>query len=304
MDRILELLQEHGVRATFFWVAWLAERHKSLLRRCSQAGHEIASHGYHHVLPYQVGPDHFRGDIDKAKKVLEDISGGPVLGFRVAGFGIKSDTRWVFEVIREVGYKYDSSVLPAQGGHGGISDSLLGPYFVETSSGYLLEVPISVVMVLGHRMPMFGGGYLRLAGMAMLKWGVKRLQVLGQPLVVYFHPREIDPGQPRLPLRPLRRFKYYVNLRSTMPKLKWLCKGYSFGTMTALIESYIKSYCNKSISIQVVSLKGGRVVESPLPVAEGPTDVVSKRAVGKRPAAMEKALADFLETYPKTLITA
>ena len=304
MDRILELLDNHRVHGTFFWVGWLAERHTSLLKKCSEAGHEIASHGYHHVLPYQVGPDHFRSDIYKAKKVLEDISGGPVLGFRVAGFGIKSDTRWAFDVIREVGYQYDSSVLPAQGGHGGISDSLLEPYFVETSSGYLLEVPMSVVTVFGHRMPMFGGGYLRLASRRMLKWGIKRLHTLGQPLIVYFHPREIDPGQPRLPLRPLRRFKYYVNLRSTMPKLKWLCRDYSFGTMTELIESYIKSFYNESRSIQVVSLKGGRVGEAPLPVTEGPTDVVSKREGRKRPAAIEKALADFLKTYPKTLITA
>ncbi|UCG47513.1 MAG: DUF3473 domain-containing protein [Phycisphaerales bacterium] len=304
MDRILELLHGHGVRATFFWVGWLAERYKSLLKRCCDAGHEIASHGYHHVLPHQVGLDRFRGDIDKAKKVLEDVSGRAVLGFRVAGFGIKSDTRWAFDVIREVGYIYDSSVLPAQGGHGGISDSLLGPYFVETSSGYLLEVPMSVVTFFGHRTPMFGGGYLRLAGRPMLKWGIKRLHALGQPLIVYFHPREIDPDQPRLPLRRLRRFKYYVNLRSTMPKLKWLCRDYSFGTMTELVESRIKSFCHEDEDVQVVDLQGERVGGLPSPATDEPMDPVDKRAVRKRPTVIEKALADFLETYPKTLITA
>ncbi len=224
IKKMLAMLDNFSVKATFFWLGWAAERHKSLVRKCHNSGHEVASHGYAHILAYKVGPDAFRQDIIRAKAILEDITGDTIRGFRAPGFGITNKAPWAFDVIKESGYQYDSSVFPASRAHGGMSDSLLGPYFIETASGHLLEIPTSVVEVFGRRVSLFGGGYLRLASKRMIKWGISRLQKAQQPLIVYVHPREIDPDHPHLSLSLIRRFKCYVRLRSTLPKLAWLCQ--------------------------------------------------------------------------------
>ena len=235
--RILEVLARRGVKATFFWLGWMAERHQPLVRRCLAEGHEIASHGYAHVLAYQTGRRGFQQDVVRAKTCLEDIAGREILGFRAAGFGIKEATGWAFEVIRAAGHQYDASVFPARRGHGGMRHAPLVPYLIDTPSGGLFEVPMSVVEVLGRRVSLFGGGYLRLAPKAALRWGAGLLAAAGRPLVVYVHPRDIDPQQPRLPLPPLRRFKCYVNLRTGLDKIEWLCENYSFTTMAELMNS-------------------------------------------------------------------
>jgi len=258
LEKILAMLDNFSVKVTFFWLGWMAERNKGLVRKCQRAGHEIASHGYSHILAYEVGPAVFRKDITRAKAILEDIIGGEVRGFRAPGFGITEKAPWAFEVIREAGYGYDSSVFPASRGHGGIADSPLGPYFFEMQSGHLLELPMSAVEILGRRISVFGGGYLRLASRRMIQWGIKKLQAAGQPLIVYLHPREIDPDQPRLPLSRIRQFKCYVNLKSTMPKLRWLCENYTFCTMLELVENFVKSfYYDENKTIPVVSLQNG-----------------------------------------------
>jgi polysaccharide deacetylase family protein (PEP-CTERM system associated) len=238
MERILDLLATYGVKATLFWLGWVASRHRGLLRRCLSEGHEIASHGYAHLLPYRVGERLFRNDISRAKSVLEDITGKEVAGFRAPGFGILDTTPWAFDIIRETGYLYDASVFPAHRGHGGQAHATLLPHIILTKNGELCEIPTSVVRVLGRRLSLFGGGYLRLASKRMIKWGIDRLETAGQPLVVYIHPREIDPDQPRLSLPLSRRFKCYVGLKSTLPKLKWLFQNYSFSTMLGMIEDY------------------------------------------------------------------
>jgi len=225
---LLELLDSANVRATLFWLGWLAERNKSLVRECCEAGHEIASHGYHHVLPTRVGAELFKDDIDRAKKTLEDITGKQVLGFRVAGFGIKKRTEWAFDVIKEVGYEYDSSVFPAWPEHNCMCATSVGPHVIRTETGPLIEVPVPATKVFGLRLYFFGGGYLRLSPLRLIQWGIKRLHQAGYPLIVYVHPRELDPDQPRLPLSPIRRFRCYVNLKSTLPKLQWLLKEYDF----------------------------------------------------------------------------
>jgi len=239
VDRILRLLDDYSIHATFFWLGWIAERHKSLLRRCCNAGHEIASHGYHHVLPHKVGPELFKDDIDRTKKILEDIIGKQVLGFRVAGFGIKENIRWAFNIIKEVGYEYDSSVFPARREHKSMFISTKGPYMIPTEAGPLAEIPVSTTEFCGLRLFFFGGGYLRLSPTRLIQWGIKRLQKAGAPLIVYVHPREIDSDHPRLPLSPLRRFKCYINLKSTMPKLQWLCKNYNFIMMHELVDQFL-----------------------------------------------------------------
>jgi len=241
VGRILETLDDAGVRATFFWLGWVAERHKRLVRACQEAGHEVASHGYGHVLPRQVGREGFREDVVRAKSILEDITGQPALGFRAAGFGIGTGTEWAFDVIRQAGHEYDSSVFPARRADGGVADAPLRPYIIETPAGPLAEIQVSVIELFGRRLCLFGGGYLRLFPLPTIRWGIGRLQAGARPLVVYIHPREIDPDHPRLPLGLSRRFRCYVNLKSTMPKLQWLCRHFSFCTMGELVEHTLAS---------------------------------------------------------------
>jgi N-acetylglucosaminyldiphosphoundecaprenol N-acetyl-beta-D-mannosaminyltransferase len=234
LDRLLELLDHHGVHATFFWLGWVAERHQSLVRRCSNAGHEIASHGYSHVVPQEMGQKGFLDDIVRAKRILEDVVGRRVDGFRVPGFGVNGKTPWVFRLIREAGYEYDSSVFLASRDYHRMTDKRSLPYVIPTEFGPLLEIPLPAVSVFGHRLFMFGGGYLRLAPKRLIKWGIEQLHAVGAPLIVYVHPREVDTDHPYLPLNPIRHFRYYVNLRSTMPKLAWMCRRYDFLPMGEL----------------------------------------------------------------------
>ncbi len=241
MNRLLELLHEHQVRATFFWLGWMAEKHRFLLRRCCEAGHEIASHGYNHVLPADAGPVGFREDIERARKVLEDATGRPIQGFRTAGFGVHGPTEWAFDIIKEAGYEYDSSVFPAYHSRHCLHRGQAGPYWIPTRAGRLIEIPLSAVSILGYKLFLFGGGYLRLAPQWLIQWGVRQLRKAGTPLIVYVHPREIDPQQPRLRLPALRRFRCYINLGSTAPKLTWLCRHCTLVPMIEMAGELLES---------------------------------------------------------------
>jgi polysaccharide deacetylase family protein (PEP-CTERM system associated) len=212
----------------------MAERMPHVVRKCQAAGHEIGSHGYAHVMARPTNKALFHEDIRRAKHVLEEITGTEVIGYRSPGFSVKNDNRWFFDVVFGAGYRYDASVFPAYHGHGGYRGICPTPHRIETGKGSLVEIPVSTIDVLGHNMCFFGGGYLRLSPLSIIRWGAKHLQREGRPLVVYVHPREIDPDHPRLPLGPWRRFKCYNNLRTTLPKLTWLCEHYRFGTMVEL----------------------------------------------------------------------
>src|SRR5256714_1541069 len=227
---LLDLLERHAIKATMFWLGWAAERFPNLLKRCHCAGHEIASHGYGHLLPFQAGKAAFRDDTAKAKDLIEHTIGEKVCGYRSPGFGLTETTPWAFDIIKELGHTYDSSLFPAARGHGGNPKALMGCYEMNTAHGPLQELAMSVVEVAGQRLSLFGGGYLRLAPRPMISWGARWLQRRGYPMVIYIHPREIDPAHPRLPLPWKRRFKCYVNLKTTMLKLEYLSKNAEFCT--------------------------------------------------------------------------
>jgi polysaccharide deacetylase family protein (PEP-CTERM system associated) len=211
------------------------------------------------VLAYEVGPEAFREDIVRAKKVLEDLTGEEVTGFRAPGFSVRDDSRWLFDAVAEAGYRYDASVFPTHHGHGGLRGVNPDPHRIETRGGTLVEIPMSTVSILRRRICLFGGGYLRLAPLRMIQWGAEQLRRAERPLIVYTHPREIDPEHPRLPLRPMRRFKCYVKLKSTMPKLKWLCEHHRFTTM-------------QTIAAQVEAMAGaGRVSVEAVPQRTSPS---------------------------------
>lgn len=237
MRRLLDLLDVHQSRATFFWLGWFAERYPELVRECLRRGHEIASHGYSHRLATDfVTPQDFRHDLDTSKKILEDITGQGVTGFRSPGFCTLHDSPWFFEEIRAAGYLYDSSIFPAARGHGGAVGSPMQPYAIPTAAGTLVELPQSLVELGSCRFSVFGGGYFRLAPLSLIRWGIRHLERQGRPLIVYLHPREIDPEQPRLAMPFKRRFKSYVNLAGTYRKLEALCREHKFERMDVLAQ--------------------------------------------------------------------
>jgi len=234
VERFLQLFEDTHVRATFFCLGWMAERMPHVVRRCQHAGHEIGSHGYAHIMARPTNREIFRKDILRAKRVLEDITGQEVVGFRSPGFSVRNDNPWFFDVVSESGYRYDASVFPAHHGHGGYHGISPGPHIIQTRHGPLVEIPASTVSILGYRVCFFGGGYLRLSPLSVIRWGARHLQSAGRPLILYVHPREIQPNHPRLPLGLVRRFKCYVNLHTTMPKLKWFCEHWHFTTMNVV----------------------------------------------------------------------
>ena len=166
--KILELLRITRNKATFFWLGWLAEKMPELVKLCREEGHEIASHGYAHVLAYKVGKEKFFYDISKGKGILEEILNEPIIGFRAAGFGITDYTKWAFDSIKKAGYSYDASVFPSKRGHGGMVNSNISAYNIKTNHGNLLEIPISVLDFYNKRFTLFGGGYLRITPLKLV----------------------------------------------------------------------------------------------------------------------------------------
>jgi len=221
--RMLDLFDRTGVRVTCFFLGWVAEQRPDLVREASGRGHEVASHGYGHRLIYTQTPAEFAADVSRAKDLLEQIAGNPVTGYRAPGFSIIRETMWAFEELVRAGYRYDSSVFPAPRGHGGIAGAQVAPHRIATPAGELIEFPLSVASLLGFRLCFFGGGYLRLAPLGLIRRMARKVNAEGRPVVYYVHPREIDPGHPRLSMNLKRRFKSYVNLHTTLPKLEAIC---------------------------------------------------------------------------------
>ncbi len=239
--RLLDLAAEHRVRCTCFFLGWIADRHPSLVTAALRRGHEIASHGWAHRLAYQLTPEEFYEDAAKAKDVLEQISGCRVLGYRSAGFSLSDRNDWVFDELLRAGYVYDTSVFPANRAHGGWRNGHYAPYLVKRPAGDLIEFPMSVEEVLGHPFCFFGGGYLRLFPLAVIRRMTASVLRRGRPVVFYIHPREIDPDQPRLAMNAWREFKTYVNLATTETKLRELLTKFEFVRLEDLAEEIFPS---------------------------------------------------------------
>lgn len=230
VDRILALLCEHDVRATFFTLGWIADRYPGLVRRISEAGHEVASHGYGHERASDLPPADFAQDVERAKKVLEDISGSPVLGYRAPSFSIGTRNLWAFDTLAEAGYRYSSSVYPIRHDHYGMPDS---PRFAYTLQSGLLEVPVTTVRLFDRNLPSSGGGWFRLLPYAATRWTLRRVNATErEPAVFYFHPWELDAGQPRVRgIDAKTRFRHYVNIPRVEPRLRRLLSDFRWGRM-------------------------------------------------------------------------
>jgi len=237
-DALLALFDEAGAKATCFVVGWVAERHPALVRRIADAGHEVASHSYGHEVVPRHSRDSLAQDLAASRKLLEDLSGRRVHGFRAPGGSITNATAWALDVVAEAGFTYDASLNPGHSSHGGFATPHFGPHRVRTASGDLFEIPWTTVGVAGRRLPFAGGGYLRLLPYEVIRTCVGIENRAGRPVNVYVHPREIDPEQPRMELPWRRRFKYYVGLRSTARKLRALLREHPFVPAQTWIERH------------------------------------------------------------------
>ena len=196
--RLLDLFAERGASATFFFLGWIAERLPDLVREVREAGHEIASHGYDHRLLQDLGPDGFRADLERTARILEEITGERPRSFRACTWSITRQTSWAPPILAEAGYRIDSSIFPVRHPDYGVSGAPVTPYRLETTSGELLEFPPLTLEVAGRRVPIGGGGYLRLWPTWLLARGLIRHASRGWPGCVYLHPWEVDPDQPRI----------------------------------------------------------------------------------------------------------
>ncbi len=231
LERILEMLDAAKAKCTFFYLGWMAERFQDLPKRIANLGHEIASHGYQHIRVGEQSSSEFRQDVDRTKKLLEDISGAPVYGYRAASFSIEATNDWARKVLRETGYRYSSSIYPIR--HDRYSMAEAPRFPCRGPDNGVVELPVTTVDVSGLRLPAGGGGYFRLLPYAWTKWAISRVNTTdGRPAMFYFHPWELDPGQPRPPgLDPLTKFRHYVNLKGTEGKLRRLLKDFRWTTV-------------------------------------------------------------------------
>jgi polysaccharide deacetylase family protein (PEP-CTERM system associated) len=235
--KILEILSEHGITATFFVLGRVAEEHPNVVREIQAAGHEIACHGLSHELIYRQDIVEFRDETVRAKRVLEDVTGTAVLGYRASTFSVRRDTLWALEVIAEAGFTYDSSIVPARHDLYGLPKTPATPYTVVIDGrGEITEAPVATISLCGPRMIVGGGGYFRQFPYWFTRWALRRLEASDDPFVFYLHPWEFDPDQPKVAgLSWLSRLRHYTNLDKTEARLRMLIRDFRFGTMRDLL---------------------------------------------------------------------
>jgi polysaccharide deacetylase family protein (PEP-CTERM system associated) len=238
MDAILSALDRHRAHATFFFLGWIAERHPELVRRCVGAGHEIASHGYEHSFLQDLGgPDGLERDLARTEEALVAAGAARPIGFRASTFTLTRATWWAFDVLARRGYRYDSSVHPVRHPVYGVPGFEPGISKVVAKDGTeLVEFPVSTWPFLGRNLPVGGGGYFRLLPVAVTNAALRGLERRGRPAALYLHPWEFDPAQPRCPAPPMKKWRHYLNLSRTLPRLEHLLARHRFGSMRAVLE--------------------------------------------------------------------
>ena len=230
IDTILEMLANHGIKATFFTLGWIAERYPQMVRQMVKEGHELASHGYGHERASDQTEAAFFADIHLAKIVLEDLADGEVNGYRAPSFSIGVGNLWAFDCLARAGYRYSSSVYPIRHDHYGMPDS---PRFAHEVRPGLVEIPITTIRMLNRNLPSSGGGYFRLFPYALSRWMLGQVNGRDRKAgVFYFHPWEIDTGQPRIAgISNKTRFRHYVNISRMQGRLNRLLDDFKWGRM-------------------------------------------------------------------------
>ena len=232
MDVILKMFDDHSVKATFFTLGWIAKRYPDIVRQIVDNGHEIASHGMNHERVNDLNRSEFLQDAQSSRKLLEDMGGCQVRGYRAPSFSIGEKNQWALEVLSEAGYEYSSSIYPIRHDHYGMPSA---PRFAFTpiKEQDFLEMPVTTVEVMGSKIPCGGGGYFRLLPYFISKSAMKRVNEKDvQPCIFYFHPWEIDPEQPRQKQASLKsKFRHYTNLGGMEEKIKKVLKEFNWGRM-------------------------------------------------------------------------
>lgn len=226
---LLDLLAAHSQRATFFVVGEIALTRPTLVRRMVEEGHEVASHSWDHRRVHHFTPESFRDDLRRSKEALEQAGGAEVVGFRAPTFSITRETMWAIDVLAETGFRYDSSIFPVRHDRYGIPDAPRGPFLAKGNERELIELPPATWRVFRQNLPVGGGGYFRLLPLSFIERGLRQLEQHGHAAgMLYFHPWEFDPGQPRLPLGRLSRWRTYVGMATSRAKLERLLAGRRF----------------------------------------------------------------------------
>ncbi len=235
-SRILDLLEEHGIRGTFFCLGWIAQRHAGLIRRIHEQGHEVACHGYAHQVIYRQAPEKFRDDVTRAKQVLEDATGDPVVGYRAPTYSITGKTLWALKILEDAGFRYDSSIFPIYHDNYGIPDAPRFPHRIPGST--LVEFPISTLRLGPVNLPISGGGYFRLLPYPLTRTGLKILMSGGNPFVFYIHPWELNPDTPRVHgMSAFSRFRTYSGIRTARSRFERLISDFRFSPVRDVLRS-------------------------------------------------------------------
>ncbi len=239
--RLLDLLDERGVRATFFVLGWVAERCPSLACAIVERGHEVACHGYSHQLIYEQTSAAFREETVRAKACLENQVQKPILGYRAASYSITKRSLWALDILADLGFAYDSSIFPIRHDRYGIPGSPRWPYRLDIpSGGSLIEFPPSTLEVGGHRLPVAGGGYFRIYPYWLTRFALSRInRAEVRPFIFYLHPWEIDPEQPRIRAGWLSTFRHYTNLNRCESRLRRLLRDFRFAPVREVLEGLV-----------------------------------------------------------------
>lgn len=236
--RILDILDDKGAKGTFFVLGWIAQNNPELVKNIQKRGHEIACHGYSHRRVYTQTPEQFRAETRMSKRILEDITGHEVIGYRAASYSITPKSMWALDILTEEGFKYDSSIFPIRHDIYGIPGYPRFMHKLKGNGSPMIEMPLSTVRFLGTNFPVGGGGYLRLYPYLFTSLAIRRINnVEGAPAIVYLHPWEIDPDQPRIEAPLISHFRHYTNLGGMEKKLIKLLAGFSFAPLREIMAS-------------------------------------------------------------------
>ncbi|MFO8012485.1 MAG: DUF3473 domain-containing protein [Phycisphaerae bacterium] len=237
VDRALQALADHGASATFFILGWVARHEPDVVRRIAELGHEVASHGMGHRMLQHLDAPAFRDDLRESRRLLEDLAGRAVRGYRAPTFSVGHDTAWAVDVLAEAGFAYDSSVFPIAHDRYGVPGAPTGPHRARgPGGGTLLEIPPLTLRVAGANWPVGGGGYLRLLPRRLPARALRKAARRRTPGMLYMHPWELDPDQPVLPMSRLSRFRHRVGLRKAEEKLRWLLGRFRFTSVAEQLD--------------------------------------------------------------------
>ena len=240
IDALLETLDRHSVRGTFFVLGWIAKHRPEVVLAIASAGHEIASHGFWHERVTALDRDALREDVRSSKQVLEDLIGVEVVGYRAPSFSIIPGWEWVFDVLVEEGYRYDSSLFPIRRRGYGYPGSPRIPHVIRRAAGSLAEFPLATTSILRYPVPAAGGGYLRQFPLAIIRRAFREASERGEPATFYIHPWEIDPGQPRLPVSTLNQIRHYRGLGSALGRIDLILDEFNFITLASYLPTLEK----------------------------------------------------------------